>query len=113
MRPKLLLKYHEQGFGGPYPIIEILDVQTMVNKRLLPPGVEINPDAVESKLYHMDEKDQKVYDACSDLMATVIYTIGTFYREDVVELSLLLATPEYRNEAIEALDYFVTCVHRR
>ena len=108
IRHKLLLKYHEQGFGGPHPDLEIEDVQTAVNPRLLPPGVRVNPVALENKLYYMSETDQKIYDESLDLMATVTYNVGIIdSRQEVVELSLLLATPPFRGVAVQALDRFV------
>ena len=107
IRHKLLLKYHQQGFGGSYPALNISGVEKKVNTRRLPPGIKINPTAMEWKLYTMDEQDQRLYHNSLDLMATVTYGVGHISRRETVELILLLATPAYREKAVHALDLFV------
>ncbi len=108
LRDKLLLSF-TKGFGGKYPDIHFIEVQTKVNTRRLPSGVYVNPEAQELRLYTLDEKEEVIYQASLDLMATVeLYIDGVpKKRQEEFELSLLLAVEHYRSKSIEALDKFI------
>ena len=108
LRDKLLMTF-TRGFGGKYPDIHFIEVQTKVNERRLPRGVYLNPEAQELRLYTLDDWEQKLYDKTVDLMATVeLYIDGVpEKRKEEFELSLLLAVDFYRDKSIEALDKFI------
>ena len=108
LRDKLLMSF-TRGFGGKYPEMHFIKVQTKVNERRLPRGVYLNPEAKKLRLYSLDECEQKWYDQSLDLMATVaLYIDGVpGKRIEEFELSLLLAVDFYRDKSIEALNQFI------
>jgi hypothetical protein len=109
LRDKLLMTF-TRGFGGKYPEMHFIKIQTTVNERRLPRGVYLNPEAKKLRMYTLDDcEEKKWYDKSLDLMATVILYIDGVpeKRKEKIELSLLLAVDFYREKSIEALDKFI------
>jgi hypothetical protein len=108
LRDKLLMTFTSE-FGGKYPKLHFIKVQTKVNERRLPRGVYLNPEAQKLRLYTFNDFEQNWYDQSLDLMATVaLYIDGVpGKRIEEFELSLLLAVDYYRDKSIEALDKFI------